>query len=194
MKTIGGYGSQNQRLLKRKRLVKFVMFLCLAVFSISFYQNAFNDTRALDKVPQLDYKEVRFDPEKPLEVATEPNDVVPKVESIKDTIYRVAGEEGVNPKILYAISLVECPSQDPIKCVGDKGFSYGIFQIFLKVHPDISVAQAQDIEFSARWSAKRLKHYSFMGLWEMIRSHNGLVKNHSNDGYVNKVLEIVKSL
>lgn len=111
------------------------------------------------------------------------------------TIKKVAQEEGVDWKVLYAIGQKE--SQYYPNRVGDthlKNASYGYFQINRGYHPDVSIEQANDLEWSARWTAKRLKKNEWRGEAEMIRSHNGLVADYSNKWYVDDVIQIIANL
>ena len=111
------------------------------------------------------------------------------------TIKKVAQEEGVDWKVLYAIGQKE--SQYQPNRIGDTHLpnpSIGYFQINTWYHKEVTRAQANDLEWSARWTAKRLKKNEWRGESEMIRSHNGLVANHSNDWYVEDVKTIIASL
>ena len=111
------------------------------------------------------------------------------------TIKKVAEEEGVDWKVLYAIGQKE--SQYHPNRVGDthlKNASYGYFQINRGYHPTVTIEQANDLEWSARWTAKRLKKNEWRGEAEMIRSHNGLVADYSNKWYVDDVIQIIASL
>jgi hypothetical protein len=110
-------------------------------------------------------------------------------------IKEAARKNGIDWKILYAIFQKE--SQGDCTRIGDthlKNASYGCFQINLGYHPTITPKQASDINFSANWTAERLKKNEWRGESEMIRSHNGLVSNHSNDWYVDDVYNIISTL
>lgn len=106
-------------------------------------------------------------------------DVKPAVEQIVATdnsylgiIKRVAGEEGIDWKVLYSIAVVETRCNP--NAIGDGGNSYGAFQIYLPAHPTITKKQATDFEWSARWTAKRIAKYSDLNL--QFKQHNGIGK------------------
>ena len=107
-------------------------------------------------------------------------------------IQKVAEKEGIDWKILYAICKKE--SNCNTNRIGDSGKSLGAFQIHTGYHPEISKEKATNLEWSAEWTAKRLKRYAYLGESEMIRSHNGLIANNANAYYVTDIYEIIKSL
>jgi hypothetical protein len=106
-------------------------------------------------------------------------------------IQKVAAREGIDWKILYAICKKESNCEDRI---GDGGKSIGPFQIHTGYHPTISPEKAKDLEWSAEWTAKRLKRFAHLGEKEMVRSHNGLVPNNANAYYVEDVYQIISNL
>lgn len=111
------------------------------------------------------------------------------------TVKKIASEEGIDWKVLWAIYQKE--SQGDCQRIGDghlKNPSIGCYQINQGYHPQITMEQATDLEWSSRWTAQRLKKHESLGLDEMIRSHNGLVADHSNDWYVQDVKKIMASL
>lgn len=55
------------------------------------------------------------------------------------------------------IRLAHCESSLNPEAVGDNGNSYGLFQIFLKWHPDVTAEQARDIEFATKWTANKIR-------------------------------------
>lgn len=55
------------------------------------------------------------------------------------------------------IRLAACESTLNPEAVGDYGHSHGLYQIFLRWHPDVSLDQARDIDFATRWSAKKIR-------------------------------------
>jgi len=58
--------------------------------------------------------------------------------------------------------------------VGDNGSSYGLFQIHRGYHPEITVEQARDIEFSTNWTLNRLVAYGYPEFRSnAIMRHNG---------------------
>ena len=72
--------------------------------------------------------------------------------------------------------------------VGDSGNSYGMFQIHRGYHPDISVEQAKDIEFSAQWTLERLIHYGYPEKKDYaIMKHNGTPYTQRTLSYLQSV-------
>ncbi|MCX6743968.1 MAG: hypothetical protein NTX82_00390 [Candidatus Parcubacteria bacterium] len=55
------------------------------------------------------------------------------------------------------IRLAHCESSLNPAAVGDENNSYGLYQIFLKWHPDVTLEQAQDIDFATRWTANKIR-------------------------------------
>lgn len=119
---------------------------------------------------------------------------------LRDThkiIKRIAQEEGFESwEIIVGICEVEthCGRGN---MVGDGGKSHGYYQIYSpnvceenhNAKYCIKSADRYDLEKSTRWTIQRLKRHSHLGRHEMIRSHNGLVRDHSNDWYVDRVQE-----
>jgi len=56
------------------------------------------------------------------------------------------------------IRLAHCESTLNPEAIGDNGNSYGLYQIFLRWHPDVTLDQAQDIDFATRWTANKIRH------------------------------------
>lgn len=114
-----------------------------------------------------------------------------------ETIKQVAEEEDVDWKVLLGICLKE--SNCNTNRIGDGGKSFGAFQMHQGWQPNTKSC-AVDLKCSAEWTAKRLKRHEHLGLWDMIRSHNGLVGDRNGDGevdnayYPNDVLKIISSL
>lgn len=52
------------------------------------------------------------------------------------------------------LTTLECESQLNPSAVGDKGTSFGVAQIHLPDHPEISKAQALDPAFAIDWAAQ----------------------------------------
>lgn len=48
-----------------------------------------------------------------------------------------------------------CESRFKSEAVGDRGTSFGVYQIHLPAHPDISKEQALDPRFNIRWAAEQ---------------------------------------
>lgn len=53
----------------------------------------------------------------------------------------------------FALRVAKCESGLNQNAVGDHGHSFGIWQIYLPAHPDITKSQALDPLWSTRWSA-----------------------------------------
>lgn len=117
---------------------------------------------------------------------------------IEAKIKEIARKENIDWKILMGICLKETTTCDTTR-VGDDGWSYGAFQMNQYWQPNTKEC-AVDLECSAEWTAKRLKKHEHLGLWDMIRSHNGLVGDRDGDGevdnayYPNDVLKIIANL
>lgn len=54
---------------------------------------------------------------------------------------------------LFAVSVAKCESGLRPTAVGDSGKSYGVWQIHLPSHPDITKEQALDPEWATKWAA-----------------------------------------
>ncbi len=111
-------------------------------------------------------------------------------------LQRVGSKYGVDWKLLKAMMLKE--SGGDCKAIGDQGMgefhSVGCFQINKKYNPAVTYEQATDLAWSADWTAARLAKFAYLGEFEQIRSHNGLVASHSNDYYVYDVMQIMQNL
>jgi hypothetical protein len=118
--------------------------------------------------------------------------------AVLEVIKEVAKKENIDWKVLYGICLKESSTCDTGR-VGDKGWSYGAFQMNQYWQPNTKTC-AVDLKCSAEWTAKRLKKHEHLGLWNMIRSHNGLVGDRDGNGevdnayYPNEVLKIIATL
>jgi hypothetical protein len=72
--------------------------------------------------------------------------------------------------------------------IGDGGKSHGILQIHLGYHKHVTVEQAQDIEFSIKWTLDRMTHYGYPEYRSYaIRRHNGSATNPLTLNYLQKV-------
>lgn len=109
--------------------------------------------------------------------------------SSQSVIKKVAQEEGIDWKLLWAVCMVESGCKNT---VGDGGQSHGAFQIYAPAHPNITLAQANDIEFSAKWTAQHGKVYKDNPAL-FAKNHNGIAKT-TNQWYVDKVLAIYSEL
>jgi len=55
------------------------------------------------------------------------------------------------------ILLANCESTLNPLAVGDNGHSHGLYQIYLRWHPDVTLEQAQDIDFATNWTANKIR-------------------------------------
>lgn len=125
----------------------------------------------------------------------------PEVLSIKtpsqmDVIKKVASEEGINWKVLYGIFLKE--TQGNCTRIGDTHLSkasVGCYQISRIYHPEVTDDQAMDLEWSSRWTAKRLKlKAEKFGMDTAIALHNGNPKLPQVQKYLQDVKENMSKL
>lgn len=92
--------------------------------------------------------------------------------------------EAVNiEKLLRAICTVE--SNCVNDRIGDGGRSFGAFQINLDAHPNVSIEQAFDFEWSKRWTLNHCKRYAD-DVRMFAKCHNGIGKT-TNDWYMDRV-------
>ena len=87
-------------------------------------------------------------------------------ERIKQFIISKAGEMGVDYKLALALS--QCESNFNSSAVGDKGRSFGLWQIHLPAHPKISKEQALDINWSTNWALNKIKEGK-AGIWSCLK-------------------------
>lgn len=89
----------------------------------------------------------------PQEIALEANISPPRTvstpEEIDEYVREYAPYRGVDAEEVLAV--LKCESNLNKDAVGDNGRSFGVAQIFLPAHPDISEEQALDPEFSIRF-------------------------------------------
>ena len=166
---------KNKRREQQKR-IKIMLWLGVAIIAIYSwiipeYVDMFTGTRTIIiyNTPQAHAEGSNLAPA----TQTAPIDT-----SVLGTVKRVAKDENIDWKVLYGICLKEsgCKIPDCSKVDGacDGYKSAGYFQIHLPKHSDVDQAKASDIEWSARWTAKRLKKYAAIGGWDYaIRKHNG---------------------
>ena len=152
---------------------------------------------AIPKIIEPNSSQDELISEKPKQIF---NYKIPK-RSVIDTIKKVSQEESVDWHIVYGICIAESQGCG-VSMIGDKGLSIGWYQIYYlnvcelngnKLYC-IHDKDRYDLEESTRWTAQRLKRNKWRGRHEMIRSHNGLVSNHSNDWYVARIEKLVKEI
>lgn len=72
--------------------------------------------------------------------------------------------------------------------VGDNGNSYGLFQIHLGYHPNITKEQAKRIGFSVKWTLNRLVEKGYPKYRSRaIMLHNGTSNTHKTLSYLRSV-------
>lgn len=58
--------------------------------------------------------------------------------------------------------------------IGDGGNSHGCFQIYRVAHPEVTIAQARDIDFATRWTVRNLAGHKYAKNRDIaVRMHNG---------------------
>ena len=120
-----------------------------------------------------------------------PSEVV-EVESDpqKAVLKKVGAETGIDWKVLYGIFMKE--TQLDCDKMGDFQMSkpsIGCFQISLHYHPEIKLSQATDLEWSAKWTAERMKKtLDSTGSMDLaIMAHNGDPSNPKVQQYLKDV-------
>ncbi len=70
----------------------------------------------------------------------------------------IAAEATLNgASVAETLHIADAESHFNPEAIGDHGESYGMFQIHLPAHKDISRKQAQSIIFSTEWSVQQIK-------------------------------------
>ncbi len=124
-----------------------------------------------------------------------------KIEDLEKTIAivkSVSEKNNFDWKIPMAIILTE--SKGGKLMVGDKGLSKGWYHIYHLNVCELNGNRANcihdadrlDLEKSTQWTVERLKRHENMGRREMIRSHNGLIADNSNQWYVDYVESLIQ--
>lgn len=114
------------------------------------------------------------------------------------TVKKVSEKEGFDWKIPMAIILTE--SKGGKLMVGDSGLSKGWYHIY---HVNVCELNGNkkycirdedrfNLEIATKWAVERLQRHENMGRSEMIRSHNGLISDMSNQWYVTYVEELIQ--
>lgn len=80
--------------------------------------------------------------------------VTPKPLSLPEKVELIAKRYGVQPLLMKRI--IECESSFNPDAVGDNGTSFGLAQIHLPAHPDITKEQATNPDFAIEFMAKAL--------------------------------------
>lgn len=87
----------------------------------------------------------------------------PTGKEVETRIREIAAEVGLKD-VERALAIGRCESGLNAAAIGDKGWSHGIWQIYLKAHPTITKEQAHDVYWSTRWALTRMKQGSW-SLW-----------------------------
>lgn len=74
---------------------------------------------------------------------------------------------GVSSSTVYKV--LECESKLSASAVGDHGTSFGIAQIHLPAHPEISKIEALDPYFSIEWTARQMST-GHGNMWSCFRN------------------------
>jgi soluble lytic murein transglycosylase-like protein len=75
-----------------------------------------------------------------------------------------------------------------VNAIGDNGASQGLYQIHLGYHPEITQAQARDIEFSTNWTLNRLIAYGYPVYRSYaVMKHNGTPNTPNTLAYLSRV-------
>lgn len=130
-----------------------VLFACLLLsFQLYTIQTVIKDIQRLSEVKEIPYKKTVW---------------------VKGDIIQMIAEKAIennlNPK--YLIKLAECESSlNPIvqsKYIQSYGQekSFGLFQIHLKAHTDVTVEQAKDPEFNTEWAIEKIKEGKAPRYW-----------------------------
>ena len=80
--------------------------------------------------------------------------VVPKMPSTSDLITFYGAKYNISTKVLHRT--IKCESNYKQFAVGDGGTSFGLSQIHLPAHPNITKAQAFDKEFAISYMANEM--------------------------------------
>lgn len=102
---------------------------------------------------------------------------LPQSEQVRKLITEIAIEENMDAQLL--LDLAECESSFIPSVIGDYGTSYGLYQIHCPsgsncrkiIHPDVSVKQALDADFSIRWTIRAIKS-GYLWWWSCAKIKN----------------------
>lgn len=85
-------------------------------------------------------------------------------------ITQYSEEYGVSGRLMTQI--INCESQGNVSAVGDHGTSFGLVQIHLSAHPNITKQQAFDAEYSIQFLARELslKHGDSWTCYRIVTS------------------------
>ncbi len=91
----------------------------------------------------------------------------------EDTISYWASKFNISATEMSAT--IQCESKFHPDAVGDSGTSFGLVQIHLPAHPDVTKKQALDPDFSIRWMAREFSkgNQRIWTCWRMIYGVRG---------------------
>lgn len=90
----------------------------------------------------------------------------PRPSTVPELITEYAGLYNLNEVVLR--NTLYCESKLNPKAIGDHGASYGVAQIHLPSHPNISAEEALDPDFAIRWTAQQFSKGN-QGMWSCYR-------------------------
>lgn len=199
---------QAEKPSKKEKHIRTVMMwividIVALVFAFSLYQEALASSYTVEITRSYDRKLVDQNaegvttgniPQTSIDngVVVEEGDVPASLTTIK----KVAEEESIDWKILAALFQKE--TQWNCSRIGDTHLpkaSVGCYQISRIYHPEVTDAQAMDLEWSSHWTAKRLKAKADKwGMETAIMMHNGSPKNPAVQAYLADIKQIMKTL
>lgn len=111
------------------------------------------DKAVIDLIDSQKATEERTDPKTGVKITV--RQPIQGKDDMKALIRRISKELGYS-RPEWAIAVASCESGLNPKAVGDKGKSWGMWQIHQPSHPDVG-QRAFDAEWSTRWSVSHLK-------------------------------------
>ena len=101
-------------------------------------------------------------------VATTP--VIIKQMTLEEKIASTSRKYGISE--VQMAKTIECESNNNSFAVGDNGQSYGLVQIFLPAHPEVTKEQALDEDFALDFMGKEFKkgNQKIWSCWKKIYS------------------------
>lgn len=93
-------------------------------------------------------------------------------ETVEEKIARVSQEHGISTSTLSNLAYSE--SRMDATAEGDHGCSYGLTQINICVHPEVTREQALDADFNLEWAASRIEEgnayiYTSCNCYSLVR-------------------------
>lgn len=122
------------------------------------------------------------------EVKEQPKGEPKKEETTQKKIVRIAREKQVEPEIVLAIAEQESGYDPNAEAITPYEESYGLYQINLLAHPEVTIEQAKDVEFSTRWTIDNLIGHDYPDdTFNAVARHNG--SGPKAIAYARKVME-----